>query len=227
MRNKSRIKINILIIFVFLTILHISLCQYGFSEEKITSIDWKNLNKSWDAYIAYPSSKNLEKVSILLPYLNWRKYLDHLSKIVYGGDIVLKKMVKDLWLLEKEAYSGNIGAVIVLHKLVTILDGWDKRDVLSILGNLIRINPSLFLEEISQQIENIDKDDFNDILCYLDTVFYTDKIMTQYREIDLRIKSLESVKKDSLIASKTKCLEVLMKEKEGYERILGIEKKPK
>ena len=146
---------------------------------------------------------------------------------MYGGDIVLKKMVKDLWLLEKEADSGNVWAVKVLHKLVTILDGWDKRDVLSILGNLIRINPSLFLEEMSQQIENIDSDDFHSILCYLDTVYYTDKIKARYREIDLRIKSLESVKKDSLNAVKTKCLEVLMEEKKGYGRILGLETKTK
>ncbi len=227
MTNKSRNKINKFIIFAFLTILCISLSQYGFSEEKPQVIDWKNIKKSWDAYIEYPSSKNLEKVFILLPYMKWKKYSDQLSNILYGGRSVINEMLKDLWLLEKEAYSGNVWAVRVLHKLLTIVSGWSKEKVLSILGNLIRINPSLFLEEMSQQIENIDSDDFHSILCYMDTAFYTDKIKAKYREIDLRIKSLEIVKKDSLNIVKKKCLEDLMEKKKGYEGILGIEKKPK
>ena len=227
MKNKNRIKINILMVFIFFSIVYFSIYQFGFSEEKTPVIDWKSLNKSWDVYIEYPSSENLKKVFILLPYLKWKYYNDQLSKIFYGSDIVLKKMVKDIWLLEKEAYSGNGWAVKVLHKLATILDGWDKKEVLSILGNLIRINPALFLEEIAQQMENIDNEDFNSILRYLDLVYYTDKIKAQYREIDLRIKSLETVKKESLNLVKAKCIEVLMERKNGYEKILGLNKKSK
>ena len=227
MKNKCKIKISIFIIFVFSTIVFISLSPKGFSEEKTPVIDWKELNKCWDAYIEYPSSNNIEKVCILLPYLKWRKYSDQLSNILYGGRSVINEMLKYLWLLEKESYSGNKWAVKVLHKLVTILDGWNKEKILSILGNLIRINPYLFLEEMSQQMENIDSDDFDSILLYLDTVYYTDKIKAQYREIDLRIKSLETVKKESLNLVKAKCIEVLMERKNGYERILGLTKKSK
>ena len=227
MKNKNKIRINILMIFIFYSIVYFSIYQFGFSEEKTPVIDWKSLNKSWDAYIDYPSSNNLEKISMLLPYLKWEKYYDQLSNILYGGRSLLNDMLKYLWLLEKEAYSGNKWAVTILHKFVPIYNGEKKQDVISILSNLIRINPSLFLEEMSQQMENIDSDDFYSILCYLDSVYYTDKIKAQYREIDLRIKSLESVNKDSLNVVKAKCLEILMKEKNGYERILGLNKKSK
>ena len=227
MKNKNKIRINILMIFIFYSIVYFSIYQFGFSEEKTPVIDWKSLNKSWDAYIDYPSSNNLEKISMLLPYLKWEKYYDQLSNILYGGRSLLNDMLKYLWLLEKEAYSGNKWAVTILHKFVPIYNGEKKQDVISILSNLIRINPSLFLEEMSQQMENIDSDDFYSILCYLDSVYYTDKIKAQYREIDLRIKSLETVKKESLNLVKAKCIEVLMERKNGYEKILGLNKKSK
>ena len=227
MKKINKIKINVLMVFIFFSIVYFFIYQFGFSEEKTPVIDWKSLNKSWDAYIEYPSSENLKKVFILLPYLKWRKYIDQLSIISFGSDIAKDKIIKYLWLLEKEAYSGNVWAVKVLHKIVTIYTGWNKRHVVSILGNLIRINPSIFLEEMSQQMENIDTEDFHSILCYLDTVYYTDKIRARYREIDLRIKSLENVRNDLLITVKAKCLGVLIERKKEYEGILGLTKKSK
>lgn len=222
MINKNSFCIKMFVILVFFATLYIFPFQNGFSEEKIPSIDWKNIRKNWDEFIEYPSSENLKKVFLLMPYMSRKKYNPTQRSIMFGGSgDAVERMVKDIWLLEKEAYSGNKWAVKVLHKLLTLGGRWDRHKLLTILGNLIRINPHLFLEEMSQQIDNIDGDDFKLILRYLDVVYYTDKTKARYREIDLRIKALERVKTDSLKTIKEKCLEVLMEKRKMYKKIVA------
>lgn len=190
-------------------------------------VNWDKLKISWENFLNYPSEKNLKIFYKDLPKIDLKKVSNAEKANVFSNDKGLVKLIiENIEFLEKEIYAGNRAAVRVCFKLQHLILGrWERSKVVSILGNLIRVNSTIFLEELKNHLKTIDDDDLQLILIYYDPYFYTDKVQACLRETQLRIEALERVKNESLGEVKMVCLGILKKEKCKYEKLFEYESK--
>jgi hypothetical protein len=162
--------------------------------------DWNKVKKAWEIYGEYPSSENAYKVYIVLP----RKHInisgiDSLSAFFFKSDT--------LGLLERQICASDRNAVKVGFWLINISDGDATEELCIILGQLIRINPKMFLEELKEQYIILDNADLvHSILRSLED-WYVDKFKAKDLERNLRIKALQSVKDKRLKEIRDRCIE--------------------
>jgi hypothetical protein len=108
------------------------------------AIDWPGLEAAWKAYNENPVGDNAQKIVNLLP---------NNVKItaIKDGYLVINMIFDQLGVLEEAIYSGEPNAVKIGFRLYTISYGPFEAALNKIIGNLIRFNPAIFLEELSNQ----------------------------------------------------------------------------
>ncbi len=149
-------------------------------------VNWDEVYNKWNTYLNYPSSEDALDVYEVLP----TKHVEynHSSE----EKRTLNYIFNELDMLEKQVYSGDRNAVKLAFKLHVIADGAFSQWLDIILGNLIRIYPELFLEELVKYEEIIRLDslvgNFGPI--------YVDKMKAHELESRLRIESLKTVKRE-------------------------------
>ena len=111
-------------------------------------------------------------------------------------------------MLERQVFSRDRVAVKLTFKLRSIADGGFSEDLDIMLGTLVRIDPKLFLEELSSAKPEVQQLDH---LLANEWAIYVDRMDAQCLENQLRIKSLESIKDTSLKKIKYRCIETLNK----------------
>jgi len=182
---------------------YISPIQLNGVEEE-GEINWRALDYAWKAFVNYPSSDNANRVYNLLPDQRYR-----------GKDdpSVLEKecrdsIYKDLAILGNEVIGANREAVKLAFKLFTISDGAFSESICITLGDLIRINPEMFLEELKNHRKYVSR--ISTVLGNLGYVF-VDRYEAHKYAINQRIKALKSVTNPMLSEMRLECLEVLNK----------------
>ena len=110
--------------------------------------------------------------------------------------------------IEKHIHAGDRNAVKAGFRLFNISDGWYSHRLDMALGDLIRINTKLFLEELKSH-RNITFVIRRGPPVYPSGDEYVDNFEAQKSEIKLRIKALESIKDKDLIEIRDECIKDL------------------
>jgi len=174
------------------------------SQIENTQLDWSSLQEAFKTYAEYPSSENAMKIVEILPD----------SHVAYNGSKQEKEALDFIYnweqfrMLERQVFSRDRVAVKLAFKLRSIADGGFSEDLDIMLGTLVRIDPKLFLEELSSAKPEVQQLDH---LLANEGAIYVDRMDAQCLENQLRIKSLESIKDTSLKKIKYRCIETLNK----------------
>lgn len=174
-----------------------------YGQEREAKIDWERIKEAGDAYFACPSSENALKLYLSLP---------EEDIINYGGEgIKIIEFISDnknLDILEKHIHAGDRNAVKAAFRLFNISDGWFAHRLNKALGDLIRINTKLFLEELKNH-RNIAFVRRSGPPVYPLGDEYVDRFEARKSEIKLRIKTLENIKDTDLIEIRDECIKRL------------------
>lgn len=175
----------------------------GDSEDSVPVVNWHRLDTAWQAYLYYPSCDNALNVYKLLPSSG---HIDYTYSQIEKD--VMDSILENITLLERQIYASDTNAIKVAFRLLSISDGAFTEVLCMILGNLIRINPQLFLKELA------DNPDWMVILGSLVGNFgdeYIDKMRARELEVSDRIKALQSVQDEELLMLREECIKALKK----------------
>ncbi len=162
-------------------------------------IDMANFGKAWEEYSADPTSDNALKVYALLP--------DGRDKEIRLQVEVRPLINNSLSVLESQIFSGERNALKVAFRLFTIADNALKEGLARIIGNLIRFDARLFLQELKNHYELID---LSFIVCSFQFSL-TGDIPGQELEKKARIRALEYVEDADLSDLQKECIKSLKK----------------
>jgi hypothetical protein len=184
----------------------------GNPQTNAEAIDWHIVMGAAQAYFATPITENAQYLFSVLPKTQVRgerrrKDFLEVSSYIDGH----------LDLLERQVLKADRNAVKVAVRLWTIADGGFAEDLASMLGDLIRVNPKMFLEEFREFPWPEDYGDFKEwlgegnLLCngrILDGE-YEASDEAQRKEMELRIKALKTVKDANLAAFRDECISMI------------------
>ncbi len=174
-------------------------------QEREAKIDWERIKEAGEAYFACPSSENALKLYLSLPEEDIGKRRSEgikLKVIEFISDD------KNLNILEKRIHESDRNAVKAAFRLFNISDGWFAHRLNKALGDLIRINTKLFLEELKNH-RNIAFVIRRGPPVYPVGDEYVDCDEARKSEIKLRIKAFESIEDKDLIEIRDECIKRL------------------
>ena len=153
---------------------------------------------AWKQYLDHPSRTNGERLYSLLPNDRTRSTISDSSSFetIYGG----------VWSLEPLVIKQKRTAVRIAFKLFAICDADFCESLDQILGALIRVNPGMFLEELSNHRALIRH--LGGLVANLGDDF-VDQESKSAREVNARIACLKSVRKTSLRGIRDECIAAL------------------
>ena len=162
------------------------------------SVGSRSCAVAWEAYLNRPSRANGEQLYRLLPNSHDRSIVSDSSSFwtIYGS----------VWSLKDLVTKEQRIAVRIAFKLFAICDGDFCESLDQILGSLIRINPSMFLEELSNHRSLVGS--LGGLVGNLGDEF-VDQESKSARERKLRISSLKRVQKASLRSLRDECIVAL------------------
>lgn len=174
-----------------------------YGQEREAKIDWERIKRAGETYFACPSSENALKLYLSLPEEDIINYGDEGIKII---EFISDN--KNLDILEKHILESDRNAVKAAFRLFNISDGWFAHRLDKALGDLIRINTKLFLEELKNH-RNITFVIRRGPPVYPLGDEYVDRFEARKSEIKLRIKALESIEDKDLIEIRDECIKKL------------------
>lgn len=172
------------------------------AEQKIQEqkVDWTNIKKQFDIYLNYPSTENAHKFYETLP----KSEQPESSEM---GAQVTSYIFHNFEMVEKQVWSSDRNSVKVAFRLYNISDGAFAEWIQSALGEFIRINPKLFLEELKNHL-NIGRFSGGDFPVLQGNMsIYSRRDAAYQYELEMRIKALMSVKDKALISVRDRCVE--------------------
>jgi hypothetical protein len=176
-----------------------------YGQERKTKVDWERIKEAGETYFACPSSENALKLYLSLPEEDIGNRRSEGSKVIF---FIFDN--KNLNILEKHIHESDRNAVKAGFRLFNISDGWYAHRLDIALGDLIRINTKLFLEELKNH-RNIAFVIRRGPPVYPVGDEYVDNFEARKSEIKLRIKAFESIKDKDLIEIRDECIENLKK----------------
>jgi len=178
-------------------------------------VDWDSLEKAWINFERFPSEKMLEHVYNILPD---KQFVNQTRGYVKISGKVMNLIWKDnLYLLKKEIYSSNRNAVKVALRLLILSDGVYTQSLTSILGNLIRINPQLLIEELDSHKQIISDKILSSILMNFGP-YYVDILERYILEIRRRMDSIKKVNGNNKLVEK--CLTIYYEREQLFSELL-------
>ncbi len=122
-------------------------CQHQINlmaEEQDQVIDWDSIAQATEVYFLDPSAENATNLYEALPKVQVR------GKDRRGSfSVVYNQIENQLPLLSELVKKGNRNSVKIAVRLWTMADTVFAEELSAMLGQLIRVDPKLFLEEIS------------------------------------------------------------------------------
>ncbi len=163
------------------------------------NLDMANLGKAWDDYTTNPNKETALKLYELLPP---GKGAQEVELQVDVRDKIFSK----LNVLESQIYSGERNALKVAYRLFNIADNEMQKDLVKIIGYLLRFDTKLFLEEL--MIHETLVPDLGQLVCSFQLASPDDKAQ-QELERNIRLKSLGYIEDKELKDIKKKCIKIL------------------
>ena len=198
------------------------------NDENRKKYDWDKIGKVWSEFYYLPTEESLKKLDILLPSINYYRmpFDESNSYFLNYSEKIENSILNHIWMLEKEVFSGNLNAFLVCLKLKNISSHTEcepnlYEKCINIIGDLVRINPRLFLLGLKKG--GISQREYVLVLGGMDTIRYTDREKAILRETILRIEAIESVKDEGLREIKKQCLEWLRSNEKEMQKIINID----
>jgi len=191
----------------------------GSTQTNTEVTDWDEILNAAQTYFTSPTSKNAHKFYAVLPTKtrNWEE--------TFKGDFEKARSLiwDNLDVLNKQVLKADRNAVKIAIWLFNIMDGIYSEWLVSMLGDLIRVDPKMFLEEIGGGPAKYLVYDSGYILCngYILSGESTASKEAQRKELELRIKALETVKDVNLAGFRDECIEIIRKHINEYFRHFG------
>jgi hypothetical protein len=187
--------------FFFLTIF-LMLSAFGSTGATNGSVDWDGIRKAFAIYCDSPSAKHAVHVMRLLPR----------SRVEYTGrkkeNDAIDFVYDHLGTLRQRVLSRDLSASKLAFRLMTIADGAFAEDLDILLGQIIRIDPALFLQEL----KGYGRVGRLDALVGSLGDSYVDRIDAQRLEIKKRIQALSSVKDPAVKELRDECIKELLRQ---------------
>lgn len=113
-------------------------------------VDWKRLGAAFEQFVEYPSPRNADAVTALLPR-------SHAAMGTAQSGTVSESIYRNLPMLDRQVQARVPEAARLGFALYAVVDGaaWEDLDIL--LGKLIRADPDLFLRELARWPEKAEK----------------------------------------------------------------------
>lgn len=216
------LKANLPVLFVLMIFIFSVISADSF-QEKEYEFEWVKIRSAWSDFYYLPTKESLNHLYEVLPSKNiYERPKDNQKVYFVASDEGLERsIIIHIWMLEKEINSGNLDALRVCFKLMNISSKiysepnlYDKCK--NIIGDLVRINPKLFLTGLKEIHEN----SANYSVGGMNTIRYTDRAKAILREAKLRIEALMSVKDKNLRELRNQCIDKLESVVEEFERIV-------
>lgn len=164
-------------------------------------VDWKGIEQAYSEYIEYPSDENARKVRDLLPAA---------GHVEYTGEQLERAAIEFIYsnirMLERQIISRDRDAVKLGFRLITIADGGFREDLYIMLGQLIRIDPEMFLRELKEAEELVGRLEWL-VRIYGD--IYVDRFDAKRLETERRKRALKSVSDPALKDIRDRCINAL------------------
>jgi hypothetical protein len=180
--------------------------------------DWDKILSAAQTYFAFPTPENASKFYRLLPTntqtRDWEKTIK--------GDF--EKARSSIWdhldVLEKQVLKPERNAVKIAIWLFHIMDGVYSEWLDEMLGDLIRVDPKMFLEENGGKSAELSGLYEGYILCNGNILSgeSTASSEDKRKELELRIKALEAVKDMNLAGFRDQCITIIKKHINEYFR---------
>jgi hypothetical protein len=179
------------------------------------SISWDNSLKTAKAYFNYPSTENALRFYNNLPAFNVE--VAEIKDTKNFLDLV-DYLDKNLPILSREMDISERNAVKVAFRLMNIADGTLAESLDAALGDFIRINPRMFLEELlscpnREYIKEIGYPVTLGGLYYVGQWPQVEKY-----ELEMRVKALGTVKDSDLLEIRDVCIALIEKELKRFSR---------
>jgi hypothetical protein len=166
-------------------------------------IDWKAVHEAFAAYSEYPSHANATHVADLLPESGHVEYTSDKRE-----HETVEFVNQNLDMLERQVISRDPASIKLAFRLMTIADGEFAESLEIALGQLIRIDPTLFLRQLKEAKDQIIG--LGGLTGNYGYVF-VDKVEAQRLETARRIDSLEGVTDPALREIRNECILALKK----------------
>ena len=187
----------------------------GSPQTNAEAIDWDKILNAAHIYFASPTSENAFEFYTVLPKTQVRGEAreTEFSKVFYYID-------GNLDVLERQVLKADRNAVKVAVRLFTISDGAFSEWLDSMLGDLIRVDPKMFLEEIREFPWRNNYKDFKEWLLRRGNQLCNGRILdveskasdkTKRKELELRIIALDTVKDANLADLRDECIAIIRK----------------
>ena len=164
--------------------------------------DWVKIRKLFEAYVQYPNKTNAQKLIQILP----EKHVSYTNNSEEQKALSFINDREQLGMLERQVISKDPPAVRLAFRLRSIADGGFAEDLDIMLGQLIRIDPVLFLTELENASPPVTR--LDGLLLNFGAV-YVDREEADCLEIDRRITTLKSVDQPQLLIIRNEAVKVL------------------
>jgi hypothetical protein len=168
--------------------------------EQPGKLDWPRFRAAFGAFLEYPSPERAKAARVLLP-------AGHVSYTASADQRPTIEMVyQGLPMLERQVQARDPEAVQLAFDLFAIADGAFAEDLGVLVGELIRIDPQLFLMSLHSREAR-----FRDLGLIVGNLGepYVDRTRAGCFELRLRIASLESVHQDAVSSVRKRCIQEL------------------
>lgn len=185
----------------------------GSAQIKSADVDWNMILRTAQAYFTVPNSDNAYNFFMVLPQTRIPNAWQNAEY-----DKLVELAFEKLAILERHVLQSDRKAVKLAVRIYSISDAAFSEGLNDILGEFIRVNPKMFLEEIAYLPEFENWLGRGYILCNggvlgVDQGGSDEQMRT---EMELRIKALESVKEAHLVKLRDECIETLRKNIRNY-----------
>ena len=162
-------------------------------------IDWDSIEKAARIYFEYPSSENARifRQQIQPEKANYEsgRYFRFIGHVFDNLDV-----------LERQVASGDREAVKLGFMLYSFAIGAAKIDLDCVMGDLARAFPQLFLEELSSSPNAHLIEELGQPVLQSRLGLGGGRLMAYRYELEMRLKSLESVTSESLASIRDTCI---------------------
>lgn len=164
-------------------------------------VNWSRLSRAFQEYVKNPSPEKAEDAIKLLPISGHVKYTGSNAE-----QEAIETIYSKFQVLERQIKARQKESVRLAFRLMSISDGTMSEDLDIMLGKLIRMDPRLFLQELQRQ--DTSEDAIEGLLANLGEDLVDDQ-KKDCAELKKRNKALQSVKDQTLLVTRDRCLSVL------------------
>ncbi len=170
------------------------------------AMDWAQFTVAWKAYIAHPTSANALRIARTLPYPNHVAYSNSTDE-----QEALDTMEKGFLTLHGRTVAGDSQSVRLAFRLFSVTDGDYSEGLDWILGETVRTQPIMFLDQLNQHPEMFADSDYTKLGYLVGSLgdSFEDDREGRNVEIRNRIKALRKVKREELLFLRDKCISML------------------